>query len=288
MAIVQSRPLTPGQRFLTKVCGGLSSARTRPNRQLVCSKIRSSGRNCYGRITLRRRGGGHKRLCRVVDFRRDKFNIPATVKAIEYDPKRSANIALLAYRDGEKRYILATKSMKVGRAVWSRDAKTDDFSDGTAMQLKFIPQGVFVHSLEIEPGSGAKLARAAGASAQLVAIENDLATLKMPSGEIRYLHADCMATIGAVGNEEHGKRSLGKAGRNRWLGRRPRVRGVAMNPVDHPMGGGEGRTSGGGHPVSPWGQLAKGKPTRRRMKTSNSMILVRRNGKKMRKESGKV
>jgi large subunit ribosomal protein L2 len=223
-----------------------------------------------------------------VDFRRDKFNIPATVKAIEYDPKRSANIALLAYRDGEKRYILATKSMKVGRAVWSRDAKTDDFSDGTAMQLKFIPQGVFVHSLEIEPGSGAKLARAAGASAQLVAIENDLATLKMPSGEIRYLHADCMATIGAVGNEEHGKRSLGKAGRNRWLGRRPRVRGVAMNPVDHPMGGGEGRTSGGGHPVSPWGQLAKGKPTRRRMKTSNSMILVRRNGKKMRKESGKV
>jgi large subunit ribosomal protein L2 len=221
-----------------------------------------------------------------MDFRRDKFDIPAVVKTIEYDPTRSANIALLAYSDGEKRYVLATKDMEVGNVVCSRSGKTDDFSGGAAMQLKFIPQGVFVHSVEIEPGSGAKLARAAGASAQLVAVEDKLATLKMPSGEIRYLHVDCMATIGVVGNEEHSKRSLGKAGRNRWLGRRPRVRGVAMNPVDHPMGGGEGRTSGGGHPVSPWGQLAKGKPTRRKAKPSNAMILVRRNGKKMRKDSG--
>ncbi|MDR3274129.1 MAG: 50S ribosomal protein L2 [Puniceicoccales bacterium] len=285
MAIIQSRPLTPGQRFLTKISGQLSSTRNKPERKLLCARIRSCGRNCYGRITSRRRGGGHKRLDRIVDFRRDKFDIPAVVRAIEYDPTRSANIALLSYKDGEKRYILATKDMRVGNIIYSRNSKTDDFSDGTAMQLKFIPQGVFVHSVEIEPGSGAKLARAAGMSAQLVAIENSLATLKMPSGEIRYLHTNCMATIGVVGNEEHSKRSLGKAGRNRWLGRRPRVRGVAMNPVDHPMGGGEGRTSGGGHPVSPWGQLAKGKPTRKRTKTSNAMILVRRNGKKMRKES---
>jgi large subunit ribosomal protein L2 len=221
-----------------------------------------------------------------VDFRRDKFDIPAVVQKIEYDPTRSANIALLAYRDGEKRYILSTKDMKVGSIVCSHSAKTDEFPSGTALQLKFIPQGMFVHSIEIEPGSGAKLARAAGMRAQLVALEGKLATLKMPSGETRYLHGDCRATIGVVGNEEHGKRSLGKAGRNRWLGRRPRVRGVAMNPVDHPMGGGEGRTSGGGHPVSPWGQLAKGKPTRKRAKPSNALILVRRNGKKMKKDSG--
>ena len=286
MAIIQSRPLTPGQRFLTKISSEqLTSAQNKPCRALTRSKIRSSGRNCYGRITSRRRGGGHKRLNRIVDFRRDKFDIPASVKAIEYDPTRSANIALLSYVDGERRYILATKDMKIGSRVCNRKAKTDDFSDGTAMQLRFIPQGVFVHSIESEPGSGAKFARAAGMSAQLVAIEDNLATLKMPSGEIRYLHANCMATVGVVGNEDHGKRSLGKAGRNRWLGRRPRVRGVAMNPVDHPMGGGEGRTSGGGHPVSPWGQLAKGKPTRRKAKISNAMILVRRNGKKIRKDS---
>jgi large subunit ribosomal protein L2 len=270
---------------LTKISGQLSSSKNSPQRSLTHSKIRSSGRNCYGRITLRRRGGGHKKLGRIVDFGRNKFDIPATVKTIEYDPTRSANIALLAYKDGEKRYILATKSMKEGDTVHSRNVKTDDFSDGTSMQLRFIPQGVLVHSIESEPGSGAKFARAAGMSAQLVAMENDLVTLKMPSGEIRYFHADCRATIGVVGNEEHGKRSLGKAGRNRWLGHRPRVRGVAMNPVDHPMGGGEGRTSGGGHPVSPWGQLAKGKPTRKRAKSSNAMILIRRNGKKMRKNT---
>ncbi len=284
MAIIQSRPLTPGQRFLTKIKSDLPSKNS-PNKKLTRSSTRSSGRNCYGRITSRRRGGGHKQQQRIIDFKRNKFDIPAVVKSIEYDPTRSANIALLAYRDGEKRYILATKDMRVGSIVYNHNDKTDNFVDGVSMPLKYIPQGAFVHSIEIEPGSGAKLARAAGMSAQLVAIENNIATLKMPSGEIRCLHVDCRATIGVVGNDEHSKRSLGKAGRNRWLGRRPRVRGVAMNPVDHPMGGGEGKTAGGGHPVSPWGQLAKGKPTRRRTKTSNAMILVRRNGRKLRKDS---
>lgn len=283
MAIVESRPLTPGQRFLTKVKSGLSS-KNEPNRRLTKSSVRSGGRNCYGRVTSRRRGGGHKQQLRVIDFKREKFDIPAVVSSIEYDPVRSANIALLAYRDGEKRYVLATKDMHVGNIVRNYNNKTDDFSDGVSMPLRYIPQGVFIHAVEIEPGSGAKLVRAAGMSAQLVAIEDDTATLKMPSGEIRCLHVDCRATIGVVGNDEFGKRSLGKAGRNRWLGRRPRVRGVAMNPVDHPMGGGEGKTSGGGHPVSPWGQLAKGKPTRRRTRTSNAMILIRRNGRKMRKD----
>lgn len=284
MAIIQSRPLTPGQRFLTKIKGEVSSKNT-PNRKLTTPRMRGSGRNCYGRITSRRRGGGHKQQLRIIDFRRNKFDVPAVVQSIEYDPTRSANIALLAYRDGDKRYVLATKDMQIGNVVCNRNDKTDDFSDGISMPLRFIPQGVFVHSVEIEPGSGAKLARAAGMSAQLVAIEDEIATLKMPSGEIRCLHVDCRATIGIVGNEEHSKRSLGKAGRNRWLGRRPRVCGVAMNPVDHPMGGGEGKTSGGGHPVSPWGQLAKGRPTRRRTRTSNSMILIRKNGRKMRKDS---
>ncbi len=283
MTIIKSRPLTPGQRFLTRIKNQVSQ--NTPNKQLIVAARRSSGRNCYGRVTVRRRGGGHKQQLRIIDFRREKFDIPATVQSIEYDPKRSANIALLAYKDGEKRYVLATKSMQVGSIVYNYNEKTDDFSDGVSMPLRYIPQGVFVHSIEIEPGSGAKLVRAAGTSAQLVAIENETATLKMPSGEIRCLHVDCRATIGVIGNDEHGKISLGKAGRNRWLGRRPRVRGVAMNPVDHPMGGGEGKTSGGGHPVSPWGQLAKGKPTRRRSKTSNKMILIRRNGRKMRQES---
>lgn len=284
MAIIKAKPLTPGQRFLTRV-KSLSTSSNTPNKRLTSSKLRSSGRNCYGRITLRRRGGGHKKLYRFIDFKKDKFDIPAIVQSIEYDPIRSANIALLKYRDGEKRYVLATKDLKIGDTIFSYNTETDNFSENISMPLKYIPQGMFINSLEIEPGSGAKLVRAAGTSAQLVAIEDKLATVKMPSGEIRYLHVDCMATIGIIGNEQHNQRTLGKAGRNRWLGNRPRVRGVAMNPVDHPMGGGEGKTSGGGHPVSPWGQLAKGKPTRRRTKISNAMILVRRNGRKMRKIS---
>jgi large subunit ribosomal protein L2 len=232
---------------------------------------------------MRRRGGGHKRLLREIDFRRDKFDIPATVERIEYDPNRTANIALLKYADGEKRYILATSKMSVGDSIVSSTNPQSEYVDGMSLPLSLIPQGLKVHCIEFEPGRGGQFVRAAGVGAQLVAIDGNRATLKMPSGEVRYVHSRCMATIGEVGNEEFGKRSLGKAGRNRWLGRRPRVRGVAMNPIDHPMGGGHGKTSGGGHPVSPWGQLSKGKLTRRRSKPSNNAIIVRRGGKKVKK-----
>ena len=281
MSIIKSRPLTPTQRYLGRT-KTLDSSENRPCKRLVQSKLRISGRNCYGRITMRRRGGGHKRLLRLIDFRREKLEIPAIVERLEYDPNRSANIALLKYSDGEKRYILATSSMKVGDSVLSSNKVQSEFTDGLSLPLSLIPQGVKVHCIEFEPGKGAKLVRTAGASAQLVAVEGDVATLKMPSGEVRLLNAKCRATIGEVGNAERNNRSLGKAGRNRWLGKRPRVRGVAMNPVDHPMGGGHGKTAGGGHPVSPWGQLSKGKPTRRNSKPSNRLIVVRRNGKKVR------
>lgn len=282
MAIVKLRPLTPGQRFLVRA-GEPVAKDNAPNRRLTRSKLRASGRNCYGRITMRRRGGGHKRLLRLLDFRRDKVDIPATVERIEYDPNRSAHIALLNYADGEKRYILATAKMAKGSVVISSNEPQSEYGDGMALPLCLIPQGLKVHCIEFEPGRGAQLVRSAGGSAQLVAIEGDRATLKMPSGEIRYVHSRCKATIGEVGNAERGKRSLGKAGRNRWFGRRPRVRGVAMNPIDHPNGGGHGKTSGGGHPVSPWGQLSKGKMTRRKSKPSNAAIIVRRNGRKVKK-----
>lgn len=281
MAIIQRNPKTSSQRFVALNKRELSNER--PERVLVFSKKRSSGRNCYGRITSRRRGGGHKRLIRVIDFMRDKFDVPGIVDRIEYDPNRSADIALIKYLDGEKRYILAPKGLKIGDSVVSLNSTPKDFKVGMALPLADIPAGVFVHCIEINPGCGASIARGAGIGAQVVAIENGYATLKMPSGEIRMVNAKCRATIGQVGNSDHQKQSLGKAGRNRWLGRRPRVRGVVMNPVDHPMGGGEGRTSGGGHPVSPWGQLSKGYPTRKRSQKSNSMILVRRNGKKVKK-----
>jgi large subunit ribosomal protein L2 len=222
-------------------------------------------------------------MLRLLDFRRDKVDIPAAVERIEYDPNRSAHIALLNYADGEKRYILATAKMTKGSTVISSNEPQSEYSDGMALPLRLIPQGLKVHCIEFEPGHGAQLVRSAGGSAQLVAIEGDRATLKMPSGEIRYVHSRCKATIGEVGNAERSKRSLGKAGRNRWFGKRPRVRGVAMNPIDHPNGGGHGKTSGGGHPVSPWGQLSKGKMTRRKSKPSNSAIIVRRNGRKVKK-----
>jgi large subunit ribosomal protein L2 len=222
-------------------------------------------------------------LIRRIDFLRNKFDIPARVERIEYDPNRSADIALLHYADGEKRYIIAPRGLNIGDQVVSLNAVPKDFSLGMSLPLALIPGGVFIHCLEIEPGRGASIARGAGVGAQMVAIDGAYATVKMPSGEIRLLNGKCRATIGQVGNSDHGKQSLGKAGRRRWLGRRPRVRGVVMNPVDHPMGGGEGRTSGGGHPVSPWGQLAKGYPTRKRSQKSNRMILVRRNGRKVKK-----
>ncbi len=281
MAIIKRRPLTPAQRFMELSRPEVDNKR--PERSLTESKHRAKGRNCYGRITSRRRGGGHKRLYRVIDFKRDVVNVPATVVAIEYDPNRTANLALLQYENGDKRYIIALDGLKKGDVVMTLDKRPDEFNVGMCMPLKFIPAATRISSIEMQPGKGAQIARGAGAGAQLVAVEGDVATVKMPSGEIRLINSACRAVIGVVGNSEHRNQSLGKAGRVRWLGRRPRVRGVVMNPVDHPMGGGEGRTSGGGHPVSPWGQLAKGYPTRIKSKPSNSMILLRRNGKKAKK-----
>lgn len=285
MPLVQKRPLTPGQRFRVEpVRRDLYSGR--PEKELTESKHIAKGRNNQGRITSRRRGGGHKRLYRIIDFKRNKFEQPAEVLRLEYDPNRSAHIALLQYPDGEKTYILAPRGVKPGQKLLSSNDRQEEFTAGLNLPLKLIPPATSVHCIELEPGKGAQIARAAGQSAQLISIEGKRATLKMPSGEIRMVHSNCRATIGRVGNEEHGDESIGKAGRNRWKGRRPRVRGMAMNPVDHPNGGGEGRSKSGGgwqHPTSPWGQLSKGFPTRSKTKVSNSMILVRRNGRKMKK-----
>lgn len=282
MSIKKRKPLTPSQRY-TALNIADEVTKSKPESKLTVAKHNKQGRNCYGRITSRRRGGGHKRRYRIIDFKRNKLDIPAKVQAIEYDPNRSANIALLAYADGEKRYILAPNGLKVGDSLMSTATKVEEYPVGLSLPLSLMPPSTRIHSVELYPGRGAQIARGAGVGAQLVNVEGDRATIKMPSGEIRMVHAKCRATIGVVGNSTHSSRSLGKAGRNRWLGRRPRVRGVAMNPVDHPMGGGEGRTSGGGHPVSPWGQLSKGYPTRRGSKPTDSMILVRRNGKKLKK-----
>ena len=280
MPIVQSRPITPGQRFLQRNRTGLTT--NAPLKSLTKSKHRAKGRNCYGRITSRRRGGGHKRLYRQIDFKRSKLEMTAKVERIEYDPNRSANIALLTYEDNEQRYILAPKGLELGATILSSNNVTD-FDVGNAMPIHLIPPGTTVHAVELQPGKGAQLGRSAGVGLRIINLEGKHATLKLPSGEIRLVNSNCRATIGSVGNASHEKQVIGKAGRNRWKGRRPRVRGVAMNPVDHPMGGGEGRTSGGGHPKSPWGQLSKGFPTRRKSKTTNNMILVRRNGRKMKR-----
>ena len=245
-----------------------------PERSLLKGKKNKAGRNSAGRISVRHRGGGHKRRYRVIDFRRDKFGIPAKVAAIEYDPNRSARIALLHYADGEKRYIIAPMSLKVGAILMSGpDAEP---SLGNALPLNKIPVGMAVHNIELVAGRGGQLVRSAGASAVLMSQTEEFANVKMPSGEIRLIKPNCMATIGRVGNVEHNNIVMGKAGRKRWLGIRPTVRGVAMNPVDHPMGGGEGRTSGGGHPKSPWGLLSKGKRTRNKHKQTNKYIVERR------------
>jgi large subunit ribosomal protein L2 len=245
-----------------------------PERSLVTAKKSNAGRNSAGRISVRHRGGGHKRRYRVIDFKRDKFGIPAKVAAIEYDPNRSARIALLHYADGEKRYIIAPAKLEVGTTVMSGpDAEP---AVGNALPLGKIPVGMAVHNIELIAGRGGQLVRSAGTSAQLMSREDDFANVKMPSGEIRMIRTNCLATIGRVGNVEHNNIVMGKAGRKRWLGIRPTVRGVAMNPVDHPMGGGEGRTSGGGHPKSPWGLLSKGKRTRDKHKASNKYIVERR------------
>jgi large subunit ribosomal protein L2 len=244
----------------------------RPEKRLVVTRKRTGGRNAQGRITTRHLGGGHKRKVRVVDFRRDKQGIPGAVAAIEYDPNRSARLALLHYRDGEKRYILAPLGLRVGDTV--RSGPAADILPGNALPLRNIPAGTTVHNVELSPGKGGQLCRSAGTGAQLLAKEGVMAHLKLPSGEIRLVRMDCMATVGQVGNLDHENVSIGKAGRSRWLGIRPTVRGVAMNPVDHPMGGGEGRGKGN-HPMTPWGKPTKGAKTRRR-KPSDRYIVARR------------
>ncbi len=275
MPLVKANPTSPGRRFVVKVVTP-DLHKGRPHSALVGTKSKNGGRNNSGRITTRHKGGGHKQLYRIVDFKRDKAGVPARVERIEYDPNRSAHIALLLYADGERRYILAPKGVQAGNEL--RSGSDAPIKPGNAMPLRNVPVGSMVHNVEMKPGKGGQLARSAGSSVQLIAREGDHATLRLRSGEIRKVPADCMATIGEVGNTEHNLRHLGKAGAKRWRGVRPTVRGVAMNPVDHPHGGGEGRTSGGRHPVSPWGTPTKGYRTRSNKRTSG-MIIRRRYGK---------
>lgn len=248
--------------------------RSRPEKSLLLPLKKKGGRNSQGRIAVRHRGGGHSRRYRIIDFKRDKFDIPARVVEIEYDPNRSGRIALLCYRDGEKRYIIAPLGLKVGDKVVS--GSKAEVEKGNFLPLSSIPEGTFIHNLELVPGKGGQLVRTAGGAAQLMAKEGKHATVRLPSGEVRLIRLDCRAAIGQVGNLEHESIQIGKAGRSRWLGRRPRVRGVAMNPVDHPHGGGEGKSSGGRHPVSPWGQPTKGYKTRKKKKYSDKYIVKRR------------
>ena len=285
MPIHSFRPLTPSGRFTSlNMEKGLS--KERPLRSLTENKHKTGGRNVYGRVTSRHRGGGHKQLSRIIDFKRDIIDMPARVQAIEYDPNRSANIALVAYASGEKRYIIAPEGLAVGATIVAANkATTNDFVVGNNFPLHLIPPSTLLHCVELLPGRGAQIARTAGASLELIGVEGTKAQLKMPSGEFRYVHSNCRATIGVVGNGDHNKQSLGKAGRARWLGKRPHSRGMAMNPVDHPNGGGQGKSKGGGgrqQLVSPWGQLAKGFPTRRRNKLSTSSIILHHNGRKPR------
>ena len=274
MGLKTYKPKTAALRFTT-LSDFAGVSKKRPERKLVRIKKSKAGRNAQGRITVRHRGGGHKKFLRAVDFRRhDKLDVPAKVQAIEYDPNRTARLALLAYADGEKRYILAPNGVKVGATLLA-GPKAEPV-DGNALPLSAVPMGMAIHAIEMTPGEGAKLVRSAGMVARIAARDEAFAQIRLPSGEIRKVRAGCYATIGQVGNLEHENISLGKAGRKRWKGIRPTVRGVAMNPVDHPMGGGEGRTSGGGHPVTPWGQLTKGKKTRSDRKPSGRFIVQRR------------
>jgi large subunit ribosomal protein L2 len=273
MAIINLKPTTPGSRFRSNASFEEITKST-PEKSLTVALRKSGGRNNAGRVTSRHIGGGHKRRYRIIDFKRDKHGIPAKVFSIEYDPNRTSRIALLHYADGEKRYILAPEGLKVGATLMS--GAGSEIIIGNALLLRDMPLGSFVHNVELKPGKGGQIGRSAGSSLQLMAKEGKHAQLKMPSGEVRLVRLDCMATYGSVGNAEQENISLGKAGRSRWLGKRPHVRGVAMNPVDHPMGGGEGKTSGGGHPVSPWGQKAKGLKTRKHKKESNKFIIKRR------------
>ncbi|HYW03394.1 MAG TPA: 50S ribosomal protein L2 [Gammaproteobacteria bacterium] len=276
MAIKKAKPTSPGRRFVVQIKTP-DLYKGRPHGPLTEKQGKSGGRNNAGRITVRHRGGGHKRVYRAIDFRRDKDGVPARVERLEYDPNRSANIALVLYGDGERRYILAPRGIAVGAAVQSgTDAP---IRPGNALDLRHIPVGTTVHNVELRPGKGGQIARSAGSYAQIVAREGHYATLRLRSGEMRRVHLDCRATVGEVGNGEHSLRELGKAGATRWRGRRPHVRGVAMNPVDHPHGGGEGRTSGGRHPVTPWGVPTKGYKTRSNKRTESFILRRRRNRK---------
>lgn len=270
MGIKKYKPVTPTMRFKTGYTFE-EITKSRPEKSLIKPLPKKAGRNNQGRITCRHRGGGHKRQYRIIDFKRNKYDIPAKVAAIEYDPNRSARIALLYYADGEKRYILAPLGLKVGDTVMS--GKKAEIKVGNALPLEKMPLGATVHNIEFKPGRGGQLARSAGSYGQLIAKEGSYVHVRMPSSDVHILRSECFATIGQVGNVEHNSIVIGKAGRKRWLGIRPTVRGVAMNPVDHPMGGGEAKTSGGGHPVSPWGVLAKGGKTRKIRKYSDRYII---------------
>ena len=273
MPIKSYRPITPSLRFQTKLVND-DITTDKPYKPLLEVKQRTGGRNNMGKLSVRHHGGGHKQKLRLIDFKRDKYGIPGTVATIEYDPNRSSRIALISYADGEKRYILQPVGLKVGNKVMS--GPEADILVGNALPLKNIPAGTIVHNIELRPGKGAQMARSAGTQAQLVSREGGVALLKLPSAEVRRVSTDCMATIGTVGNSDHENVSLGKAGRKRWLGKSPHNRGVSMNPVDHPHGGGEGRTSGGRHPVTPWGKPTKGKKTRKNKATDK--YIIRRRG----------
>jgi len=275
MAVVKAKPTSPGRRFVVKVVNP-DLHKGAPHKGLITPQSKTGGRNNAGRITTRHRGGGHKRHYRIIDFKRDKDGIAAVVERLEYDPNRSANIALLKYRDGERRYIIAPRGVSAGDELMSGTGAP--IRAGNSMILRNVPVGSVIHCVELKPGKGAQLVRSAGTSAQLVAREGAYATLRLRSGEMRRVLADCRATLGEVGNSEHNLRSLGKAGAKRWRGVRPTVRGVAMNPVDHPHGGGEGKTSGGRHPVSPWGVPTKGYKTRSNKRTDK--LIVRRRGRR--------
>ena len=276
MPIRKLKPRSPGVRSMT-ISGFDEITKSTPEKSLLVSLSRKGGRNNNGRITAKRRGGGHRKQYRVIDFKRRKDGIPAKVVGVEYDPNRSARIALLSYSDGEKRYIIAPSKLNVGDVLMS--GENAEIRIGNCLLLKDIPEGTLIHNVEMRPGKGAQIARSAGSGVQLMAKEGDYVTLKLKSGEVRLIHRNCRATIGTVGNADHDNISIGKAGRVRWMGIRPRVRAVAMNPVDHPMGGGEGRSSGGRHPCSPWGQIAKGLKTRKVKKLSNKFILSRKRKK---------
>jgi len=275
MAIRKLKPDTPSRRYMS-VSTFDEITKKSPERSLTRPLKKTGGRNNLGRITSRRRGGGHKRRYRLIDFKRNKFNMTGEVIAIEYDPNRSSRIALIQYEDNEKRYIIAPDGLKVKDSIISSRDNKVEFKTGNALLLKDIPDGMLVHNIELKPGKGAQMARSAGTYARIMAKENKMVSLKLPSSEIRMVSEDCLATLGTVGNKSHENIKIGKAGRSRWLGKRPKVRGVVMNPVDHPHGGGEGKTSGGRHPVSPWGTPAKGYKTRKKNKLSNKYIVSRR------------